>query len=317
VIRALASDLERAFFAPAPARRLASLRVLTGAFCVIHLLVRVRALADFGRLSPERFEPVGVVRVLAEPLAPSLVWCAWASCVALAIAFTLGYRFRITGPAFAVLLLWVTSYRNSWGMIFHTENLMVLHVAVLSLTPAGAALSRGGAREAAIADHGRFGWPIRLIWAVTVATYFIAGLAKLRLTGLDWIDGEVLRSHLAHDAIRKIQIGSVHSAFGLWLARYDWPARILSPFTLLLELGAPLALCSRRIAVIWAIGAWSFHVGVLATMAIAFVYPISGVGFAALTPVERIWEWRGLRRAGRWLTGPQSAEPVAGTPPSR
>jgi hypothetical protein len=307
VIRALAGDLERAFFAPAPALRLASLRVLTGAFCLAHLLVRVRALADFGRLSPERFEPVGVVRMLAEPLAPSLVWGAWAACVAFGVAFTLGYRFRITGPAFALLLLWVTSYRNSWSMIFHTENLMVLHVAVLSLSPAGAALARSGASEATVADHGRFGWPIRLICAVTVATYFIAGLAKLRLTGLDWIDGEVLRNHLAHDAARKIQIGSVHSAFGLWLAQYDWPARILSPFTLLLELGAPLALFSRRIGVAWAIGAWSFHVGVLLTMAIAFLYPISGVGLAALLPVERIWHWRGLSRVGRWLGG--SAHP--------
>lgn len=316
MIRALPGDLARAFFAPAPARRLASLRVLTGAFCVVHLLVRVRALADFARLSPERFEPVGVVRVLAEPLAPSVVWCAWALCLAFAIAFTLGYRFRITAPVFALLLLWVTSYRNSWGMIFHTENLMVLHVAVLSLSPANAALSRGGANGLTAADHGRFGWPIRLICAVTVATYLLAGLAKLRLTGLDWIDGEVLRSHLAHDAVRKIQVGSVHSAFGLWLAQYDWPARILSPFTLLLELGAPLALFSRRIAVGWAIGAWTFHVGVLLTMAIAFIYPISGVGLAALLPAERIWDWRGLRPIGRWLTGTDPA-PVAAARSSR
>jgi hypothetical protein len=155
-----------------------------------------------------------------------------------------------------------------------------------------------------------------LICAITVATYFIAGLAKLRLTGLDWIDGEVLRSHLAHDAVRKIQIGSVHSAFGLWLAQYEWPARILSPFTVLLELGAPLALCSRRMTIAWMVGAWSFHVGVLVTMAIAFVYPISGVGFAALMPVERIWEWRGLRRLSQWFTG-AVAPPVAPGPSAR
>jgi hypothetical protein len=316
VISSQLGDLERAFFAPAPARRLASLRVLTGAFCLAYLLLRARALGDFARLSPERFEPVGVIRVLTAPLPAGVVWGVWALCVAFAIAFTLGYRFRIAGPAFALLLLWVTSYRNSWGMVFHTENLAVLHVAVLSLSNADAALARGTASEPAIADHGRFGWPIRLICAITAATYLIAGLAKLRLTGLDWIDGEVLRSHLAHDAVRKIQIGSVHSAFGLWLAQYAWPARILSPFTLLLELGAPLALISRRVALPWAIGVWTFHVGVLLTMAIAFLYPISGVGLAAFAPVERLWEWRGLRRVGRWLTGSQSG-PVAVAPPSR
>jgi hypothetical protein len=36
-------------------------------------------------------------------------------------------------------------------------------------------------------------------------------------------------------------------------------------------------------------------VGVLAMMWIAFFYPISGVAFASMLPVERLWRLRWLR----------------------
>jgi hypothetical protein len=45
---------------------------------------------------------------------------------------------------FALLLLWVTTYRNSWGQVFHTENLMVLHV-VLAVSPAAMPVARRAA----------------------------------------------------------------------------------------------------------------------------------------------------------------------------
>jgi hypothetical protein len=39
---------------------------------------------------------------------------------------------------------------------------------------------------------------------------------------------------------------------------------------------------------VWVAAAWSFHVGVLGLMAIAFPYQLSGVAYLALLPVERI-----------------------------
>ena len=40
--------------------------------------------------------------------------------------------YRVTAPLAALGMLWVTAYRNSWGMVFHTENLLVIHLAVLA-----------------------------------------------------------------------------------------------------------------------------------------------------------------------------------------
>jgi hypothetical protein len=302
MIAAALRGLERYWFSPAPARRLATLRVLTGAFCTIYLVSRMRALAHFEHLASSSFEPVGAARWLSQPLASAWVWSAWSLCFLLSVAFTLGFRFRITGPAFAAMLLWVTSYRSSWGMVFHTENLLVLHVFVLALSAADAELSHGKPNAKAPAQDARFGWPIRLLCALTVCTYLVAGVAKLRFSGLAWIDGDVLRGHLAFDAVRKIHVGSIHSPLGLWMARTPWVSDLLSPFTLLVELGAPLALLSRRLGLGWAWAVWAFHLGVLLSMAIAFPYPLCGIGLASFTRAERIWNWPGFSRVERWLS---------------
>jgi hypothetical protein len=284
--------IERWLLAPGPAARLALVRLLVGSFATIYLLVRSPVLADFRGMAAPRFEPVGLAAVLAAPLAAQLAFAAWAACVVLCALFALGARFRWTGPLAALALLWVTSYRNSWGMVFHTDNLLVLHMLALGATPAAAdvlsvdAARRGVVRDS-VADDARYGWPVRLVSALTVATYVLAGIAKLKVSGLEWAAGEVLRSTIAHDAVRKAAVGSIYSPLGAWLVQHSWPFPIFGAFTFVVELGAPLALLGGRWALAWAALALSFHFGVLATMAIAFPYPLSGIALASLLPLER------------------------------
>jgi uncharacterized membrane protein YphA (DoxX/SURF4 family) len=295
--------IDAPFLAPAPAERLATLRVLTGLFGVVYLVVRGQVLADF-RVSPGRFEPVGLAAWLTTPLPPALAFALYLAAVASGVAFALGMRFRWSGPAFALLMLWVTSYRNAWGMIFHTDNLLVVHLCVLAQSDAAAALSldaRG--RTQPVTDHMRFGWPVRLISATTALAYLISGIAKLKVTGFAWMDGEVLRNYVAYDAMRKSQIGSIHSPFGAWLVQYAWPFPLLSVFSMLLELSGPLMVLAPPLARLWAGGLYAFHVGVFASMAIAFPYPLSGIAFASIFECERLWSWRPLARIHRWLAG--------------
>lgn len=286
---------DRVWMAPAPAERLATVRVLVGAYAFVYLLVRVPVLADFSRLSASRFDPVGVVHVLSEPLPAAVVWALWAACVVAAGMFVAGWRHRASGPLFAVLLLWVTSYRNSWGMIFHTENLLVLHAIVLALCPAADARSVE-APGAGRGDGVAYGWPLRLMGAITVASYVIAGLAKLRLSGWHWAEGEILRNYIAYDTVRKIEIDSVYSPFGAWLVGFAAPFPVIGAFTFVIELGAPLALLRGRLGSAFVGLLYAFHVGVLSVMAIAFPYQLVGVAYAALLPCERIWKWPVLRK---------------------
>lgn len=301
--------IDRYWYAPAPAERLASLRVLTGAFAVVYLLAAVRVLTGFDRFAAERFEPVGLAVMLDGPLPEAGVWLLWAISLATGLAFTLGYRFRFSGPAFALLFVWVTSYRNSWGMVFHTENLTALHLTVLAVSASAATLSLDHRRApTVVADAGAYGWPIRLLCVVTVIVYVIAGLAKLRNSGLEWLEGDILRNYIAYDAVRKAELGSMYSPLGALMVQYAWPFPILGALTMLLELGAPLAMLHRRLGHAWVFGVYGFHVGVLLTMAIAFPYPLSGVAFAPFFRAEGLWRLKPLKRLRSRLLDPPVAD---------
>ena len=217
--------------------------------------------------------------------------------LASAVPFVLGFRYRICGPLFGVAFLWVTTYRNSFGMVFHTENLLSLQLLLLALAPAADAFSVDAQRLGSAPEpDGRYGWAIRAMTWVTVIAYVLAGLAKLKLAGLGWVDGELLRRHIAHDNLRKIELGSFHAPIGAALVRYAAPFQALSVLTLLIELGAPIALLGRRFSLVWCLAAWLFHVGVLALMAIPFPYQLSLIAYAPFFEVER---WRELTRR-RW-----------------
>ncbi len=298
-----ASTREPGWFRAAPAERLAGLRMLIVGFGLVWLLGASPVLIGFGQFPVERFEPVGVVTVLAAPLALPVVIAAWLLAVVTGFLALVGLRWRIAGPGFALALLWVASYRNSWGMIFHAENLLVMHALVLAVLPAADAWSLDARRAGwpKLEPHVRYGWGPRLMATITVLTYLLAGVAKLRNAGLEWLDGDVLLGHVAWDNLRKAELGDVYSPIGAWLAGQPWVFTPLAWLSLVLELGAPLALLHRRIAWVWALGMWGFHVGVVALMAILFAYPVSGIAFAALfaieVPIQRLLDGFANRRA--------------------
>lgn len=297
-IGTLARRADHWWLAPAPARRLALLRIAVGGFAVMYLAVWRPSLVAAG-FADWQFEPVGVVVSFDTPLPPAAVRGLYLAAIGAGVAFTLGWRFRVSGPAFALLLLWVTSYRNSWGQIYHTEDLMVLHAIVLAVGPAAAALSldaRAGRTRTAAGPHARYGWPARLMAVLTVITYMITARAKLGGAGLEWVTSDVLRNQVAYDNLRKIALGAPHSPFGGWLVRFGWLFPPLAASTLLIELGAAVALLGGWATRLWAAAAWSFHLGVLAVMAILFPYQLAGVAFLPFFAVER---WR-LPALGRW-----------------
>jgi hypothetical protein len=274
---------------PAPGTRLAALRILVGGFALVYLVIRAPHLASFTDFHDSQFAPVGIVGLLLDsPLPDSAVRLAVAFAAAAGLAFVAGWKFRISGPLFALSLLWVLTYRNSWGQVFHTENILVLHVIVLALSPAADALSADARGRDVPPDDARYGWPVRLMCVATVLTYFIAGQTKLRIAGLDWLTSDTLRNYIAYDNLRKIELGDVHSPLGAELVSHGWLFPPLAAATLAVELGAPLALLSHRIARWWALAAWVFHVGVFAVMWIVFPYPLLGVAFAPFFAVERI-----------------------------
>jgi hypothetical protein len=277
--------------AVAPGERLAMLRILTGVFAVVYLLVRLPVFLQLGDRR-SGFDGVGVAMLLEGPVEGRIVDAAVVATLLVGAGFVLGWRFRVTGPLFAAGMLALGSYRGSWGQLLHFENLMVLYLLIIALSPAADAWSldarrredRGVPRDSVI-----YGFPIALAGLVLVITYVIAGVAKLRYGGLDWVFGDTLRNHVAYAAARLDLLGGSPSPLAGWVVRLDgiWP--FVAAATIVIELGAPFALLGGRIRTVWVLATWLMHLGILAFMLIGFAFPLSFVAFAPLYRVERLW----------------------------
>jgi hypothetical protein len=272
------------------------MRILVGVFAIAYLATQLPLWWADGQFRPHDFRPLGVVKLLEHPLSAEVRRALPLFTMALAIPFVLGVWYRVTAPVFAAALLFALTYRNCWGMPFHTENLLVLHAIILAVVPAADAWSVDARRGGAAAPDERYGWPLRALAVLTVITYVLAGVAKLRLGGWAWLDGDSLREQIAVDNLRKHLMGAPMSPVATLFLEHTWLMTVLAVMTMVVELGAPLALFGRRPAMAWAIAAWGFHLGVVVLMAIVFPYPLVGLAYAPLFRCERPLAWI----ASRW-----------------
>lgn len=272
--------------APVPAARLAILRAAVGAWAVATLLARRGEFVGAIAVGAGEFQPTGIVRLLPAPLDPSTFAALYDATLALAAAWTLGLGWRVVAPAFSLALLFVLSYRVSFGIMYHHAHVAMLHVIALSCAPA--ASFRRDAPPVA-------GWPARLMRVIVVASYVQSGWSKVHDVGWAWATGENLAGHVTHVALaRELLSEGSASAGALWMLRHPEVLAAAAAGTLVLELGAPLMLLHRRIAVAWALALWAMHVVILAVMDIDFRYYTTGLVFLCFLPVERL-----VARTGR------------------
>ena len=298
------SGLAGHWFAPAPATRLATLRVLLGGYGLWYVGRRVGMYRRIARTNRRLYLPVGAARLNPRPVPQPVFDAALVATLAANTAVVVGWRYPITGPIYGGLLLWLLSYRNSWTMIFHSDNVLVFHALILGCAPAADALAldarRGGALPRTLlagpdrnpAGDWHYGWPIRLMNAVTAATYLLAGVAKLAgPSGRQWATGDGLRSQIATDALRKELLGTAPPPYLQAVYRQVALLRVLAIGSLVLEALAPLFLVDRRLARFWAVNAFLMHWGIFGIMKIRFRYQLSGVIYAPLFDVERPVAW--------------------------
>ncbi|MEZ4287289.1 MAG: HTTM domain-containing protein [Polyangiales bacterium] len=297
------------------AMRLATLRILVGVYALVYLAARFVYFWKFADLPATQFAPVFFMRAFDAPWSEAAYRGLFLALFPLGIAFVAGIRFEYTGRLFSLGLLAVLTYTNSWGTILHTDNLLCLHALVLGFSPSADSLSWPiDDHNEASTDSAAYLWPIKTMAILCVATYFLAGIAKLKIAGLTFIEGENLRNHVALAAVRKTELGSVSSPIGVWMLHHTGVFGALAALSLLFELAAPFALVNERLGKVWSFGAWMFHFGVLLTMAIGFFYPLSFIAFAPFFRVELLAERYGYRFRKRALNAPQT--PPTTNPPA-
>jgi hypothetical protein len=284
VIRRLRPGLAAAV----PAARLGRVRVLVGGYTLLYLLRRRELLRRVARTEPELFAPVGPVRILARPVPPALADALADATLVSTALFTLGAGGPASRRIHSALLTWTLAYRNSWSMIFHSDNLLVLHTLALSAGRCADAVSVRAVPGGAQAVHPRYGWPLHLMNACTAGAYLLAGVAKVAgESGWSWARGDGLRRQVAIDGLRKEVFGSHAGRLAHRLYPHRQLFTAMAVTALVVELGAPLALADRRLGRLWALGAFAMHWGILAVMGIRFRYQLTGVAFASWFDVER------------------------------
>ena len=274
----------------APPERLAMVRILVSTYAVVWLAFALPGIAGLTDAGAARWHPVGVLAWLDTPLASGWLWLFVALTFGAGIAFAVGAAARVTGPIFAAAFLVVTTYRSCWGQIFHTDDLVALHLIVLALAPAAHAWSVDARRRrpGSGAPARRYGWPLLLMSIITVLAYVLAGWAKLRTSGLDWITGSVLRDQIAQDNLLKELFGAPSSPLASTVLSHAWLFPPMAAFAVLVELGAPVALLGGRWRDVWVGAAWLFHLGILVLMTTFFPYQLSGVAYASMFRAERL-----------------------------
>ncbi|MGJ7440660.1 hypothetical protein [Aquipuribacter sp. MA13-6] len=271
-----------------PPRRPALLRVATGAYTLWYLARRVRLLRGVHRTDPALFDPVGPVRLLSRPLPPLVADSVAAATLVTTGLFTAGVAHRLVGPLHSGLLLWTLSYRNSWSMVFHSDNALVLHTVALGLTPSADAASvsallrqvPGGRDDRAgdAAGHWRYGTAGTAMNLGTAAVYLLSGVAKVAgPLGWRWADGASLRSQVEADALRKDVLRAGGGAPAARLRHHRLLFTAMASGSLALELLAPLALFDRRVGRAWSAATFGMHWGIKAVMGITFRHQMSGV----------------------------------------
>lgn len=137
---------------------------------------------------------------------------------------------------------------------------------------------------AALGAHPSGGRLIMLPFQLlTVQAYFSAGLQKLRRSGLRWADGETLQTHLWEHWLWSRCKESAR------LAATPALCALLSGLTLAWELTFPICLFSWKLAVVYLVGGYLFHLAVHRLLGINYIRYF-GLTYLSFAP----WIWRGF-----------------------
>ena len=258
-------------------------------------------------------------RIYVQSDQPLVQACLFAVAAFLAIFLLLGYRTRLVSILSFIMLVSLV-WRNPFCT--HTGDILLQAMTLWScFLPLGSVASldlRSGRTS-------RLQRPLVSIGSVAVfmqliAFYFFAGYFKHRYDV--WLRGDALWVFT--------NIEEYTRPFGLFLKDYPLPCKVLTYFTLVLEVGAPLLLFSpwrtgvlRTLAVLLLIG---FHLGIQLTVYIGIFEILSIVSVILFLPPVA-WDWIQARLPKGWeLSGAQKTQdasvesptaaargPVAGT----
>lgn len=256
MLAALGDAWESFWFAPASPLGLGVCRLLLFGYLALWIAPGARV-AGWAAVDDAFWLPTHLFAVAGIGIAPRAVLhaldLAWSVALLLACA---GLATRVATGASFVLGVYVLGLPQCFGKIDHWSGFLVLVMAILACARCGDACSldrlrairaahRAGRRAPAVAPSGEYRWPLQLVRLTMVLVFFAAGVAKLRFSGLAWLDPRnmaviLVQPHYALD--RELP------ALGLAVAATPWLATTLAAIVLAAEVASPLALLGGPLA---------------------------------------------------------------------
>jgi hypothetical protein len=180
--------------------------------------------------------------------------------VAAGFAALIGLLTRLSLFVFALGVWMIIAHWYSYGDFHHESAVFCIFLLLLAFTPAGSRLSL----DALIRRHRNRPapdtadtaiWPLKVAHVLLALTYFTAGIAKVVVGGVDWVNGYTLQNYVFSDAIAR------GFPFGVWLAQQHTISIALSVFTLIFELFFFLSLVLPWTAPLFFLTGIGFHIG--------------------------------------------------------
>ncbi|HEX8151874.1 MAG TPA: HTTM domain-containing protein [Thermoanaerobaculia bacterium] len=205
---------------------------------------------------------------------PRVEWPLWIALHALLLLVLFNVATRWTALASALLLYHFAPLESIFnGANPYLRGFTITTIALLAIAAAAPvgqtilSVPRGKKTEenpggqtglSVLQDSWRNRWPVAVVQFVFVTMYFFAGWAKVLTSGMEWISPRNMRLVIVGlDQVLSFP-GGEHGA--LWIARSPLLAAGLGIGGVLFELLFPLALFSRRAAMVLALAAAVFHV---------------------------------------------------------
>jgi hypothetical protein len=254
------------WFRPEPPEALAVCRVL-----LYGGLLAVFLDHDFticSRLGQDYWAPTSFARLLFRHGPPTVaeVACAQAVWKISLLTACLGLATRVSTVVACVLGVILLQLPNDLGKQAHSMAPASVALIVMALSACG----RVGSLDWAIARwRGRVvrvsevetGWPIHTMRVVLCLVFFCAGLHKARTSGLHWVFS---------DNMQMLMIAQRRGGITPWIVQHPALCVAMAAFGLTTEFFYPLALLSKRLALIWVPAGVMMFTGIYVTLGIDF-----------------------------------------------
>ncbi|MCA9536129.1 MAG: HTTM domain-containing protein [Myxococcales bacterium] len=314
VVRRMRQSWNAFFFKGYSVESLGALRVAIG---LGFLLFQVTQFFPFLELDAEAewlfLEPIWYFELLGfERLQPVVCWSVLAALFLATCSMTVGNWTRTSIAAVLVCSIYLKGARDSVvGDTHHRLLIWAVVLFFLLLSDCGRAYSVDARRRPAPASEPpvpewRASWPIRAMQLYTVSFYLWSVIAKLRVSGADWLagGGKLQEILLRRSAMWGLDDHgqALGNELAFWLAHQPRLLELMGGSVLLMEAAFPLVLFMKRdrARALFLAAVAAFHVANFVLLYVGFLLmPLVFVIFFDMDAVAaRARTWAAARRLG-------------------